>query len=149
MQQQAMQQQQQVMQQQQQALQQQQQQQAMQQQQALRQQQHTMSQQSSYTGSVGVSSGYHQAANTQPRSSGVNWMTLIVKWQCNKMCHLLFQRSFRAMYDYDADDDDEVSFRDGDVIVDCKPIDEGWMMGTVLRTGRSGMVPANYIEPIN
>ena len=62
---------------------------------------------------------------------------------------LLFQRSFRAMYDYDADDDDEVSFRDGDVIVDCKPIDEGWMMGTVLRTGRSGMVPANYIEPIN
>ncbi|XP_046639740.1 LIM and SH3 domain protein F42H10.3-like isoform X1 [Daphnia pulicaria] len=127
MQQQAMQQQQQVMQQQQQALQQQQQQ-AMQQQQALRHQQHTMSQQSSYTGSVGVSSGYHQAANTQPRSSG---------------------RSFRAMYDYDADDDDEVSFRDGDVIVDCKPIDEGWMMGTVLRTGRSGMVPANYIEPIN
>jgi len=60
-----------------------------------------------------------------------------------------FQRSYRAMYDYDADDDDEVSFRDGDVIVDCKPIDEGWMMGTVLRTGRSGMVPANYIEPIH
>jgi len=58
-------------------------------------------------------------------------------------------RSFRAMYDYEADDEDEVSFRDGDVIVDCKPIDEGWMMGTVLRTGRSGMVPANYIEPIN
>lgn len=38
------------------------------------------------------------------------------------------------MYDYDADDDDEVSFRDGDVIVDCKSIDDGWMMGTVLRT---------------
>ena len=28
-------------------------------------------------------------------------------------------------------------------------IDEGWMMGKVLRTGLSGMVPANYVEPIN
>ncbi|EFX81600.1 hypothetical protein DAPPUDRAFT_49826 [Daphnia pulex] len=52
-------------------------------------------------------------------------------------------RSFRAMYDYDADDDDEVSFRDGDVIVDCKPIDEGWMMGTVLRTGTTSNPSTN------
>ena len=28
------------------------------------------------------------------------------------------------MYDYDADDTDEVSFRDGDVIVDCKPVSD-------------------------
>lgn len=95
MQQQAMQQQQQVMQQQQQALQQQQQQ-AMQQQQALRHQQHTMSQQSSYTGSVGVSSGYHQAANTQPRSSGVNWMTLIVKLQYEIIICVIFYFSVHS-----------------------------------------------------
>lgn len=51
-----------------------------QQQQALRHQQHTMSQQSSYAGSIGVSSGYHQAANAQPRSSGVSPIIKIGKF---------------------------------------------------------------------
>ncbi|XP_042144730.1 LIM and SH3 domain protein Lasp isoform X2 [Ixodes scapularis] len=58
-------------------------------------------------------------------------------------------RTFRAMYDYVAQDSDEVSFMDGDVIVSCMPIDEGWMTGTVQRTGLSGMLPANYVEPAN
>ncbi|XP_069585640.1 nebulette isoform X4 [Ranitomeya imitator] len=58
-------------------------------------------------------------------------------------------RTFRAMYDYSAQDDDEVSFRDGDYIVNVQPIDEGWMYGTVQRTGKTGMLPANYIEPVN
>uniref|UniRef100_A0A023GGL2 Putative nebulin repeat protein n=1 Tax=Amblyomma triste TaxID=251400 RepID=A0A023GGL2_AMBTT len=58
-------------------------------------------------------------------------------------------RTFRAMYDYVAQDVDEVSFLDGDMIVSCVPIDEGWMTGTVQRTGLSGMLPANYVEPAN
>lgn len=53
------------------------------------------------------------------------------------------------MYDYVAQDSDEVSFLDGDVIVSCVPIDDGWMTGTVQRTGLSGMLPANYVEPAN
>ncbi|KAG9476586.1 hypothetical protein GDO78_003235 [Eleutherodactylus coqui] len=61
----------------------------------------------------------------------------------------LSMRTFRAMYDYSAQDDDEVSFRDGDYIVNVQPIDEGWMYGTVQRTGKTGMLPANYIEPVN
>ncbi|XP_041487461.1 nebulin [Microtus oregoni] len=55
---------------------------------------------------------------------------------------------FRAMYDYMAADADEVSFRDGDAIVNAQAIDEGWMYGTVQRTGRTGMLPANYVEAI-
>uniref|UniRef100_A0A8C3WYP0 Nebulin n=1 Tax=Catagonus wagneri TaxID=51154 RepID=A0A8C3WYP0_9CETA len=55
---------------------------------------------------------------------------------------------FRAMYDYTAADADEVSFRDGDAIVNVQAIDEGWMYGTVQRTGRTGMLPANYVEAI-
>nr|XP_019592995.1 PREDICTED: nebulin isoform X11 [Rhinolophus sinicus] len=53
---------------------------------------------------------------------------------------------FRAMYDYMAADADEVSFKDGDAIVNVQAIDEGWMYGTVQRTGRTGMLPANYVE---
>lgn len=56
-------------------------------------------------------------------------------------------RVYRAMYDYEAQDRDEVSFLDGDLIVNCTPIDEGWMTGVVQRTGQTGMLPANYVEP--
>ncbi|XP_029461331.1 nebulin isoform X6 [Rhinatrema bivittatum] len=57
-------------------------------------------------------------------------------------------KTFRAMYDYAAVDDDEVSFRDGDAILNVQAIDEGWMYGTVQRTGKTGMLPANYVEAI-
>ncbi|XP_048515075.1 LIM and SH3 domain protein Lasp isoform X2 [Athalia rosae] len=56
-------------------------------------------------------------------------------------------RVYRAMYDYEAQDSDEVSFCDGDLIINCTAIDEGWMTGLVQRTGRHGMLPANYVEP--
>ncbi|XP_072710519.1 nebulette isoform X6 [Ciconia boyciana] len=58
-------------------------------------------------------------------------------------------RTYRAMYDYSAQDEDEVSFRDGDYIINVQPIDDGWMYGTVQRTGKTGMLPANYIEFVN
>ncbi|KAM9710381.1 nebulin isoform 24-T25 [Menidia menidia] len=57
-------------------------------------------------------------------------------------------KTVRAMYDYGAADSDEVSFKDGDVIVNVQAIDEGWMYGTVQRTGKTGMLPANYVEAI-
>ncbi|KAM6957617.1 LIM and SH3 domain protein 1 [Aplochiton taeniatus] len=57
-------------------------------------------------------------------------------------------KRYRAVYDYAAADEDEVSFVDGDVIVDVQQIDEGWMYGRVERTGQQGMLPANYVEAI-
>lgn len=57
-------------------------------------------------------------------------------------------KRFRAVYDYNAADEDEISFQDGDIIVNVQQIDEGWMYGTVERTGDTGMLPANYVEVI-
>ncbi|NXG54020.1 LASP1 protein, partial [Psilopogon haemacephalus] len=57
-------------------------------------------------------------------------------------------KRFRAVYDYTAADEDEVSFQDGDTISNVQQIDDGWMYGTVERTGDTGMLPANYVEPI-
>lgn len=54
----------------------------------------------------------------------------------------------KALYDYTAADKDEVSFVEGDVIVNCQKVDEGWMTGTVQRTLKWGMLPANYVEVI-
>ncbi|KAJ8389924.1 hypothetical protein AAFF_G00112090 [Aldrovandia affinis] len=69
----------------------------------------------------------HQAAAAPPPSAG---------------------KPYRAVYDYTAADEDEVSFLDGDVILDVQQIDEGWMYGRVERTGQQGMLPANYVEAI-
>ncbi|XP_054615661.1 LIM and SH3 domain protein 1 isoform X2 [Dunckerocampus dactyliophorus] len=57
-------------------------------------------------------------------------------------------KRYRAVYDYAAADEDEVSFMEDDVIVDVQLIDEGWMYGRVERTGQLGMLPANYVEAI-
>ncbi|XP_048064821.1 LIM and SH3 domain protein 1 [Megalobrama amblycephala] len=57
-------------------------------------------------------------------------------------------KRYRAVYDYTAADEDEVSFLDGDLILDVQQIDEGWMYGRVERTGQQGMLPANYVEAI-
>jgi len=54
--------------------------------------------------------------------------------------------SYVAQYDYTAADDDEVSFMEGDIILNMESIDEGWCTGTVARTGQTGMIPSNYIE---
>jgi len=51
-----------------------------------------------------------------------------------------------AIYDYTAADDDEVTFVEGDIIIDGEIIDDGWMTGRVERTGEHGMLPSNYVE---
>lgn len=55
---------------------------------------------------------------------------------------------YRALYDYSAADDDEVSFFEGDLITESTIIDDGWMEGRVERTGQYGMLPSNYVEQI-
>ena len=50
------------------------------------------------------------------------------------------------MFDYTAADDDEVSFREGDIIVDVNIIDDGWIEGLVERTKQFGVIPSNYVE---
>ena len=70
-------------------------------------------------------------------------------WNCNiSELTIFFKDCFQAIYDYEAQDDDEVSFRDGDLIINCVKIDEGWMCGTVHRTGQYGMLPANYVTSV-
>ena len=56
---------------------------------------------------------------------------------------------YKAIYDYDAKEDDEISFRDGDKFINCEQIDVGWMIGIHEKTGKHGMFPANYAEPID
>ncbi|XP_042255285.1 nebulette isoform X10 [Thunnus albacares] len=94
---------------------------------------------------------YHQGVQMQPQQQYHGYMhqTSMSSVRSVTSTPSATMRVYRALYDYAAQDHDEVSFRDGDVIINAQPIDEGWMYGTVQRTGKSGMLPANYVECCN
>ena len=56
-----------------------------------------------------------------------------------------------AQYDYEKDEDNEVDFVEGDVIVQIDFVDEEWWSGKNLRTGEVGVFPASYValEEVN
>ncbi|XP_024121312.1 nebulette isoform X4 [Oryzias melastigma] len=92
---------------------------------------------------------HHQAAQHQQYHGYMHQTSMSSVRSVTSPPHHSHARVYRALYDYAAQDHDEVSFRDGDVIINAQPIDEGWMYGTVQRTGKSGMLPANYVECCN
>lgn len=54
----------------------------------------------------------------------------------------------RALYDYQAADESEITFDPGDIITHIDQIDEGWWQG-LGPDGTYGLFPANYVELIN
>lgn len=54
----------------------------------------------------------------------------------------------RALYDYQAADESEITFDPGDMITHIDQIDEGWWQG-LGPDGTYGLFPANYVELIN
>ncbi|XP_056155270.1 nebulette isoform X2 [Lampris incognitus] len=92
---------------------------------------------------------YHQGVQQQGYHGYMHQTSMSSSRSLTSPPHSATMRVYRALYDYAAQDHDEVSFRDGDVIINAQPIDEGWMYGTVQRTGKSGMLPANYVECYN
>ncbi|KAK5600568.1 hypothetical protein CRENBAI_014800 [Crenichthys baileyi] len=53
----------------------------------------------------------------------------------------------RALYDYQAEDESEISFEPGDIIRDVEMVDKAWWRGW-SKDGRQGLFPANYVETI-
>ncbi|XP_067863204.1 nebulette isoform X9 [Heptranchias perlo] len=114
---------------------------------------HVVEMEKSRTGIMGaaVLPGAYQQMHS-PHSAGYGYMhqsNVSSMRPQHSLPHPVNMRTYRAMYDYTAADEDEVSFKDGDFIINVQAIDEGWMYGTVQRTGKTGMLPANYVEPLH
>ncbi|NWU76853.1 SH319 protein, partial [Onychorhynchus coronatus] len=50
----------------------------------------------------------------------------------------------RALYDFHGENEDELSFKAGDMITELESVDEDWMSGEIQ--GRSGMFPKNFVQ---
>ncbi|XP_036955076.1 drebrin-like protein A isoform X2 [Acanthopagrus latus] len=57
------------------------------------------------------------------------------------------QMCVRALYDYQAEDESEISFEPGDIIRDVETVDKAWWRGW-SKDGHQGLFPANYVETI-
>lgn len=52
-----------------------------------------------------------------------------------------------AMYNYEKDEDDEVSFLEGDKIIKLsEPSEEGWFRGRLEKSGEEGLFPVIYVD---
>jgi len=57
------------------------------------------------------------------------------------------QETVTALYDYTKDDEDELSFLEGDEIVKLsEPTDEGWCQGRLVKNGEVGLFPVQYVD---
>lgn len=59
----------------------------------------------------------------------------------------------KALYDYDAQESEEVSMKEGDVVYVVDNSDPSWLevqlkMPSVNQIGPVGLVPANYVEEV-
>ena len=53
---------------------------------------------------------------------------------------------YLAIRDYTAQQDDEISFSKGDIILQPCFCDDGWMVGRVEQTGMQGLFPLNHVR---
>lgn len=60
-------------------------------------------------------------------------------------------QTVKVMYPYMPQNDDELELTPGDYIfmssMDQNSTSEGWVYGTSLATGLSGLLPENYVSP--
>jgi hypothetical protein len=54
---------------------------------------------------------------------------------------------YKAVYDFDAVENNELSFKEGDIILVSKKMND-WWIGQLENGGKKGLVPSTYLQPI-
>ncbi|XP_072917792.1 vinexin isoform X2 [Hemitrygon akajei] len=56
--------------------------------------------------------------------------------------------TYRALYNYQPRNSDELELREGDLVHVLEKCDDGWFVGTSGRTNSFGTFPGNYVQPM-
>jgi hypothetical protein len=56
---------------------------------------------------------------------------------------------YRAVHPYSPRHIDELEIREGDIVEVMEKCDDGWYVGTSVRTNEFGTFPGNYVQPID
>nr|2K3B_A Chain A, Actin-binding protein [unidentified] len=51
-----------------------------------------------------------------------------------------------AEYDYDAAEDNELTFVENDKIINIEFVDDDWWLGELEKDGSKGLFPSNYVS---
>ena len=60
----------------------------------------------------------------------------------------LYVEIFVALYDYDASEPDELNLKESERLQIVNDIDYGWWIARSLVTGKKGLMPNNYVAPV-
>ncbi|KAH9516940.1 Endophilin-A2, variant 3 [Dermatophagoides farinae] len=81
-------------------------------------------------------SSYHPSTTTSPLPSPVRSPARTPTDSRGPCC--------QALYDFDAENENEISFKEGDIIQLVTQVDENWYEGSV--NGRTGLFPVSYVQ---
>jgi hypothetical protein len=105
---------------------------------------------------INASSSQFVSQSEVVQSRGVRALILQLENRIKEPTSSNFQRTssantdspqiYVAMYDFEAQCPDDVSFKENDRIHNFEECGEGWGVGTVVRTGQTGEIPSNYIR---
>jgi len=56
--------------------------------------------------------------------------------------------TYRAIYAYQAQEADELTFEEGDLLYLIKEGEDGWLVGTKAGAAKEGLFPSNYVEKV-
>lgn len=58
------------------------------------------------------------------------------------------RQPYKAVYNYNPQNSDELELREGDIVQVMEKCDDGWFVGTSERTHAFGTFPGNYVAPV-
>ncbi|CAB0002311.1 unnamed protein product [Nesidiocoris tenuis] len=86
----------------------------------------------------------HDGIRTLPRKA--NEGQARAKFNFQAQTHL--ELSYRVLYNYKPQNDDELELKEGDVVYVMEKCDDGWYVGSLHRNGQFGTFPGNYVDRI-
>ncbi|XP_037304635.2 endophilin-A3a isoform X4 [Pungitius pungitius] len=82
--------------------------------------------------------------SVHPPSGCSAQLTRVPVSSCGAAGELLDQPCCRSLYDFEPENEGELGFKEGDVIILTNRIDDNWYEGMI--SGESGFFPVNYVE---